>query len=106
MSRSDAALTNMNAKNPAGPVGYRTPTAHPTGHVTRLLKPEPRTIPQLTKAQRIMREHMDEAGDFQFDDCNRHERRVMMSEARCYARAKAKKEALKRKRAARKLVEL
>jgi len=37
---------------------------------------------------------------------NRHERRVIASEARSYARLKAKREALKRKRAARKMVEL
>lgn len=53
-----------------------------------------------------MRNHMDETGEFQYEECNRHERRVLMSEARCYVRAKTKREALKRKRAARRLVEL
>ena len=40
------------------------------------------------------------------ESMNRHERRVIASEARSYARLKAKREALKRKRAARKMVEL
>ena len=78
---------------------------------TRLLRPEPRTIPQLTKGQRIMQLHREDLGrDASAEDLhasmNRRERRIVESEARQYVRAKVKRDALKAKRAARKLVEL
>jgi len=66
---------------------------------------------RLTRGQAILMKHQEWLGrDASNEDLhlsmNRHERRVIQAEARCYARAKAKKEALKRKRQARKMVEL
>lgn len=66
---------------------------------------------RLSKGQALISRHMEYLGkDASAEDLhesmNRHERRVIASEARQYARAKAKRDALKKKRAARKLVEL
>lgn len=99
----------MNARNPSGAVNYRTPTTPPSGNPTRLLRAEPRTIPQLTKGQLIMARHRRILGEEAspedlHETMNRHEKRVIKSEARQYVRAKAKRDALKKKRDAQRVV--
>lgn len=66
---------------------------------------------RLSRGQALIMKHQQYLGpeataDDLHQSMNRHERRVIQAEARCYARAKAKREALKRKRQARKMVEL
>jgi hypothetical protein len=95
-----------------GVSGYKTPT--PTSHnPARLLRPQRGTVAEASKGQAMIARAQQSAGvDAEFEDLalSRHERRVIMSEAREHARLRAKRAAVKAKRASKKaakgLVEL
>lgn len=97
----------MNAKNPRGLVGYRTPT--PSAHnPMRLLKAERGTVGEMSKGQALVAraqlcEMQDGNKDPQWSDIeqrlNRHERRVVASEAREHKRQLARRDARKKQRA-------
>lgn len=94
----------MNKKFPTGLVGYRTPTEPPTGNVTRLLRPEPGTVPAMNKAQAIVaRAQLAIGVDAQFEDVweslNRAERRCVAQDARMKKRELARRDARRKQRA-------
>jgi hypothetical protein len=97
----------MNAKNPNGAVGYRTPT--PTSNnPTRLLKAERGLTGELSPGQAIItRARLAEMADGNTEPTwediserlNRKERRTLTAEAKEHKRALARRDALRKQRA-------